>query len=224
MGKEGVSHERTIPPGRGETLALMFCMMCSPDHPPGQGGNPIDQPAKKPRDGPSPRAGGKQNCTHSSTSATRTIPPGRGETRRHVQCESCNADHPPGQGGNCLRNELRDCLIGPSPRAGGKLRVAEGKYVSHRTIPPGRGETSCRLDDDRPAADHPPGQGGNHPAALRHCAHDGPSPRAGGKLHQSKEIDRRCRTIPPGRGETGGVTNVHHSESDHPPGQGGNSM
>ena len=145
-GKPGLAYtntrpQRTIPPGRGDTCAARATAPWSSDHPPGQGGNKISKWIQQHLHGPSPRAGGKHARQARLLLQVRTIPPGRGETRGCVVGCIARPDHPPGQGGNIRLRRWSCVVFGPSPRAGGKLKVPGARRAGPRTIPPGRGET-----------------------------------------------------------------------------------
>ncbi len=213
---------RTIPPGRGETLYDEVVIAGATDHPPGQGGNSFKLPKLWSEVGPSPRAGGKPLAQQVSDAGRRTIPPGRGETKRLRPISNSTSDHPPGQGGNLA--DFPDHLVpyGPSPRAGGKRLAEINDHIAQRTIPPGRGETAQNHHQSCRNTDHPPGQGGNHGVESPGRSPSGPSPRAGGKLGQRDSRFPAMRTIPPGRGETFLDLWICAPLTDHPPGQGGN--
>ncbi len=75
-----LAHDRTIPPGRGETGEFGGVTSRDSDHPPGQGGNRGVWRSAGAGCGPSPRAGGKPLKSARTAKLPRTIPPGRGET------------------------------------------------------------------------------------------------------------------------------------------------
>ena len=113
---------RTIPTGVGKTHFPRFPGQQTPDHPHGRGENSIHACARIFINGPSPRAWGKHLSAVKFGFLFRTIPTGVGKTRMDNITFCMVADHPHGRGENELITCLVEGVIGPSPRAWGKLQ------------------------------------------------------------------------------------------------------
>ena len=91
----------------------------------------------------------------------RTIPTGVGKTKDSFFNLLIHADHPHGRGENHCSNKSYWKLLGPSPRAWGKLRPFPNLITVERTIPTGVGKTPPATACFRRHPDHPHGRGEN---------------------------------------------------------------
>ncbi len=111
----------------------------------------------------------------------RTIPTGAGKTNDQDYQPMNHSDHPHGRGENFGSSAEICVLIGPSPRARGKLENLLSPLADARTIPTGAGKTSNIDHYAGSASDHPHGRGENFSNPSIHRNKFGPSPRARGK-------------------------------------------
>ena len=112
---------RTIPTREGKTEAQHLPIYLGADHPHARGDNYKKLGFTRPVVGPSPRARGKTDETIVDFALTRTIPTREGKTVVVNSIQLSPADHPHARGENYQFFDGALQLLGPSPRARGKL-------------------------------------------------------------------------------------------------------
>ena len=127
------------------------------------------------------------------------------------------------RGGNDLWHRLWDYGEGPSPRARGKRWCQVAWTRAAGSIPACAGET-YRLRSSRfPQWVHPRVRGGNTDRYRVFLQDNGPSPRARGKLANSRGRLASLRSIPACAGETANGRLSENVHGVHPRVRGGNS-
>ena len=218
------TQRRTIPTGVGKTCIRRGFKISEPAHPHGRGENCWCVEDGNVDGGPSPRAWGKLPEKFCISLHLRPIPTGVGKTMYVESSTLFISDHPHGRGENAQFEQQERFPRGPSPRAWGKLFIAEDFDGDFRTIPTGVGKTYCLFLAQSLLADHPHGRGENGLLSSMSTDFYGPSPRAWGKHRQPDENRPLQRTIPTGVGKTLCNTTILPNLPDHPHGRGENPV
>ena len=130
------------------------------------------------------------------------IPACAGETSPSAIPAPALRVHPRVRGGDVSNRAARCSSMGPSPRARGRRRVAEGEATIERSIPACAGETAPPRETNRPSRVHPRVRGGDFSSSAGIASACGPSPRARGR-HAGRLIRwDGDRSIPACAGET----------------------
>ena len=191
-----------IPASTGETPPARCCQRSSRAHPREHGGDGPRPAACSRAAGPSPRARGRRGAPLLPPDRTRPIPASTGETPGCVHALCRRRAHPREHGGDLRPPSLSGSMLGPSPRARGRLAAWLLQKLGSGPIPASTGETmSSRGFSGFPRA-HPREHGGDDTPGLPQSSQAGPSPRARGR--QALELGELglVRPIPASTGET----------------------
>ena len=152
--------------------------------------------------GSSPRAWGRHTTAVFFWVTGRFIPTRVGQTLYRVQSPGKFAVHPHARGADARNPLAPPSPGGSSPRAWGRRRRLCRWLWRYRFIPTRVGQTPFAVKASGVGLVHPHARGADHSALHAVAANNGSSPRAWGRLFESKVFDRLHRFIPTRVGQT----------------------
>ena len=152
--------------------------------------------------GTSPRARGKLVSCCPRSRLHRNIPACAGKTQDQYFFASCCGEHPRVRGENDARAVYHAAEEGTSPRARGKLSIAEPFCRGKRNIPACAGKTVPHCGRTVINKEHPRVRGENGCLVGPPWTFQGTSPRARGKLRSTGQCVVVSRNIPACAGKT----------------------
>ena len=132
----------------------------------------------------------------------RNIPACAGKTTPNRGCTPQSTEHPRVRGENHRKAQGLTTPYGTSPRARGKLYLAEDKQQEFRNIPACAGKTLVGKMGSVFDEEHPRVRGENSSRVSSWVKISGTSPRARGKPYDYKDAGQTIRNIPACAGKT----------------------
>jgi len=152
----------------------------------------------------------------------RSTPTRVGKTGKCPSLMAFHTVHPHARGENESTPDQMARLLGPPPRAWGKLLHHPLSSCVSRSTPTRVGKTICTTLLPVKAAVHPHARGENIPFSNGSLAMTGPPPRAWGKRQNDWPVPARVRSTPTRVGKTFQRTEFCHWHSVHPHARGEN--
>ncbi len=206
----------TIPACAGKTAAARADTRRTGDHPRVRGEDDFPGVAKACPSGPSPRARGRRRFRPPPSTRTRTIPACAGKTGPATDHGLARGDHPRVRGEDFPQEHNAHPKVGPSPRARGRRQLRIRHLPNDGTIPACAGKTRRRGQGRQGSRDHPRVRGEDRHQPPCGAAHQGPSPRARGRLRDDEGANAGPGTIPACAGKTTHAPCSSPPSGDHP--------
>ncbi len=195
-------HWRFIPTGVGNTTPDREPMRAYAVHPHGCGEYNRSSLRRPEIYGSSPRVWGIQKLQRLPRFPDRFIPTGVGNTSPRTHPQIRQTVHPHGCGEYMTRTVAGSVRTGSSPRVWGIQLVRRLEHLTPRFIPTGVGNTHSLCTNDCICPVHPHGCGEYQLITVFPSSDTGSSPRVWGILPLPSPVNRICRFIPTGVGNT----------------------
>ncbi len=211
-----VRKTRTIPTRVGKRCRGRSPSRATWDHPHARGEELPEVAAVMREGGPSPRAWGRVRHSRREEHDRRTIPTRVGKRSSRLIAAALARDHPHARGEEGAPCQGAGPLLGPSPRAWGRVPRAAARMRTARTIPTRVGKSAFFVSRCLANSDHPHARGEEFWRPHSRTASVGPSPRAWGRADGGGRDERALRTIPTRVGKRFKYAAVARVIRDHP--------